>query len=214
MLVTDFGIGIFKPNIAPTIIDQYRHQKPYTQVLNNGEKVIIDPEASIQRIMLIFYGMVNVGAFYALATTYSEKYVGYWLAFLLAGLVYFMLPILLAVMYKRTYRTAPTGSELGRVIKIIGLACKDGRFRFWRDDFWETAKPSWRAAHGLSVDNITWNDKLVEDVRRTLDACRVFLYFPIWNLNDGGIGSVSTNQGAAMTTAGAPNDLLSNFNPL
>jgi dipeptide/tripeptide permease len=183
-------------------------------VLKTGEKVIVDPESSIQRIMLIFYGLVNVGAFYALATTYTEKYVGYWLSFLLSGIIYFLLPILLAVMYKRTYRIAPTGSELGRVIKIIGLALKEGGFRFWREDFWETPKPSWRVAHGHSVENITWNDKLVDDVRRSLDACRVFLYFPIWNLNDGGIGSVSTNQGAAMTTAGAPNDLLSNFNPL
>lgn len=45
-------------------------------------------------------------------------------------------------------------------------------------------------------------------------ATEIFFYFPIWNLNDGGIGSVSSNQGASMTTNGAPNDLLNNFNPL
>ena len=33
-------------------------------------------------------------------------------------------------------------------------------------------------------------------------------------LNDGGVGNVQSNQGAAMTSNGAPNDLLSNFNPL
>ena len=27
--------------------------------------------------MLIFYALINVGAFFAIATTYSEKYVGY-----------------------------------------------------------------------------------------------------------------------------------------
>lgn len=94
------GAGIFKPNIAPTILDQYRHQKPYTRVLKSGEKVVVDPEATVQRIMLIFYGMINVGAFckcsyistlwvshqicgthadkktVAIATTFSEKYVG------------------------------------------------------------------------------------------------------------------------------------------
>jgi dipeptide/tripeptide permease len=42
----------------------------------------------------------------------------------------------------------------------------------------------------------------------------VFLYFPIYNLNDGGIGSVATSQGGAMTSNGVPNDLLNNFNPL
>jgi dipeptide/tripeptide permease len=37
---------------------------------------------------------------------------------------------------------------------------------------------------------------------------------PIWYCNDGGIGSVSSNQAAAMTTNGAPNDLLNSFNAL
>lgn len=45
-------------------------------------------------------------------------------------------------------------------------------------------------------------------------ACDIFLYFPIFYLNLAGIGSTSTNQGAAMVTNGAPNDLLSNFNAL
>jgi hypothetical protein len=30
--------------------------------------------------MLTFYFLVNVGAFFGLATTYAEKDVGYWLA--------------------------------------------------------------------------------------------------------------------------------------
>lgn len=42
----------------------------------------------------------------------------------------------------------------------------------------------------------------------------MFFYFPIYNINDGGIGSVASNQGASMTTNGAPNDLLNNFNAL
>lgn len=45
------------------------------------------------------------------------------------------------------------------------------------------------------------------------EVCEIFFYMPIWYLT-GGIGSVATNQAAAMTTNGAPNDLLGNFNPL
>ncbi len=52
------------------------------------------------------------------------------------------------------------------------------------------------------------------DIVTMAGVCEIFLYMPIWYLNDGGIGSVSTNQAAAMTTNGAPNDLLGNFNPL
>lgn len=89
------GAGIFKPNIAPTVMDQYTHQKAYTKVFPSGEKVVVDPETTIQRIMLTFYAAINVGAFFAIATTYSEKYVGFWLAYLLPGVFYFLLPLLL-----------------------------------------------------------------------------------------------------------------------
>lgn len=67
------GIQIFKPNIAPIVLDQNRHQKPYTTTLKSGEKVIVDPETTASRTMLIFYDFVNVGAFFMVATTHSEK---------------------------------------------------------------------------------------------------------------------------------------------
>ncbi|PWY66779.1 oligopeptide transporter [Aspergillus heteromorphus CBS 117.55] len=223
LLLLALGAGIFKPNIAPTVLDQYRHQKQYTKTLKSGEKVIVDPELTATRTMLIFYGVVNVGAFYMLATTYAEKYVGYWLVFLLSGIIYFLLPIVLAAVYKKTYRKPASGnSELAKAIKITMTALRQNKFQVWRKNFFDAAKPSVLAAKGIQVD---WTDKLVDDVRRTLEggfpanardteATEVFFYFPIYNLNDGGIGSVSTNQGASMVTNGAPNDLLSNFNAL
>ncbi|KAL2418199.1 MFS-type transporter ucsM [Exophiala dermatitidis] len=212
LLILSFGTGLFKPNIAPTIMDQNRHQKAYTKVLGSGEKVIVDPELTATRTMLLFYGFINIGAFYMLPTTYAEKYVGFWLAFLLAGTIYFLLPILLAVMYKRTYKAPPSGSsDLSRAFRIIGLALKRSKLKFWRKDFWDQAKPTVLAQHGINVD---WTDEIVDDIRRTIEVCEILFYMPIWYMNDGGIGSVTTNQAAAMTTNGAPNDLLGNFNPL
>ncbi|QKX58072.1 uncharacterized protein TRUGW13939_05193 [Talaromyces rugulosus] len=211
LLILAVGAGIFKPNVAPILLDQQVLEKEYTKVLKTGEKVIISPEATTTRAMLIFYGMVNVGAFYQLATTYAEKDVGYWLAFLLSGTIYFLLPILLFFMYKRTRKLPPSGSELPSVFKILGRALKESRGQIWKKNFWDSAKPSTLAARGITVD---WSDRLVEDVKRTVSACHIFLFFPIYNMNDGGIGSISTNQGAAMVTNGAPNDLLNNFNPL
>jgi dipeptide/tripeptide permease len=79
------ALGVFKPNILPTVLDQYVNQKPYTKVLKSGEKVIIDPELTIQRISLWFYWSVNMGAFFGVPTAYAARYVGYWLAFLLPG---------------------------------------------------------------------------------------------------------------------------------
>lgn len=211
------GAGMFKPCVAPTVIDQYQHQRSYTKVLPSGEKVVVDPEITVQRIMLVFYACINVGAFFAIATTYSEKYVGYWLAFLLPGIIYFLLPLLLLFLNKRLIKKKATGSALQDVIKITTVAVRESKGMFWKKDFWSKASPSALAARGITTFSgqpITWTEKSVDDVVRTVKACAIFLYFPIYNINDGGIGSVATSQAAAMTTGGAPNDLLSNFNPL
>lgn len=193
------------------MIDQYVHQREYTKVLPSGERVLFDPEMTVQRIMLIFYAAINIGAFFAIATTYAEKYVGYWLAFLLPGIVYFLLPVLLAIMYKRTIKKPPQGSVLTRFFKITIKALKESRGNVFSKTFWDKAKPQALAAKDVQVD---WSEKNVRDVQRTFQACQVFLYFPLYQLNDGGVGAVSTNQGGSMTTNGAPNDLLNNFNPL
>ena len=211
LILLALGAGIFKPNVAPTLLDQYTHQKPYTKMLSNGEKVIIDPEITIQRVLLVFYAFINVGAFFAIATTYTEKYVGFWISFLLPGVVYFLLPVLLLWMQKRLIKKPPLGSELTQFFKIIGTAIKQNKGKFWGKGFWNAARPSTLAQKGITV---SWTDKNVQDVYRTLVACQIFLYFPIWNMNDGGFGALSSNQGAAMTSSGAPTDLLNNFNSL
>ncbi|KAH0524504.1 hypothetical protein TsFJ059_007006 [Trichoderma semiorbis] len=205
------GAGIFKPNVAPTVIDQYTNQRQVIKVLKTGEKVIIDPERTIQRVMLIFYAMINVGAFFAIATTYTEKYVGFWLSFLLPGIVYFLLPFLLLAVYKRLVVKKPNGSELTNFFKIVWAGLRYNKFQVWKKDFWTVATPTKLAERGIQV---TWTDRSVLDVQRTFEACVVFLYFPIYNINDGGVGAVQSNQGASMTNNGAPTDLLGNFNPL
>ncbi|KAI0843638.1 PTR2-domain-containing protein [Hypoxylon sp. FL0890] len=206
-----FGAGIFKPNVAPTIIDQYEYQREYTKVLKSGEKVLVDPETTVSHIMLIFYAFVNVGAFFSIAIVYIEKYHSFWLAFLVPGIVYFLLPVLLAAMYKRTVRKPPQGSDLIRFVKISISALKASKGNVFSKQFWNRVKPSVLAEGGVHV---SYSEKDVDDTRRTWEAVQIFLYIPIWILNDGGVGNVQSNQGAAMTSNGAPNDLLSNFNPL
>ncbi|KAH6652522.1 POT family protein [Truncatella angustata] len=205
------GAGIFKPNVAPTVIDQYKYQREYTRVLKSGEKVLVDPETTISHIMLIFYAFINVGAFFAIAVVYIEKYHSFWLAYLVPGIVYFLLPVLLAFMYKRTVRTPPQGSDLTRFVKITIAALKASKGNIFSKNLWHNVKPSTLEERGTRV---SYSEKDVDDARRTWQAVQIFLYIPIWNLNDGGVGNVQSNQGAAMTSDGAPNDLLSHFNPL
>lgn len=205
------GAGIFKPNIAPTVIDQYKYQKEYTKVLKSGEKVLVDPETTVNHIMLIFYAFVNVGAFFSIAVVYIEKYHSFWLAYLVPGIVYLLLPILLAFTYKRTIRTPPQGSDLTRFTKITISALKASKGNIFSKNLWHNVTPSTLAARGI---NAGYTEKHLDDVKRTWQAVQIFLYVPVWNLNDGGVGSVLSNQGAAMTSDGAPNDLLGHFNPL
>lgn len=40
LIILAFGAGIFKPCIAPTVLDQHRHAREYTKVLKSGEKVL------------------------------------------------------------------------------------------------------------------------------------------------------------------------------
>ncbi|EME83217.1 uncharacterized protein MYCFIDRAFT_45904, partial [Pseudocercospora fijiensis CIRAD86] len=212
------GAGLFKPNVAPIVLDQYEHQKPYTKTLSGGERVIVDPEVTVQKTMLVFYGFINVGAFFMIATSYSAKYVGFWLAYLLPGIVYFLLPALLWFLYPRLQKYPPDGSALTKTFRIIRAAFKRSNGKFWKHEtFWLNVMPSHLEAQGITTINgkaLSWTDKDVDDVRRTMVACAIFLYYPIYHLNDGGIGSVLTSQGSTLTTNGAPNDLLNNFNPI
>ncbi|PNP44997.1 hypothetical protein TGAMA5MH_03412 [Trichoderma gamsii] len=205
------GAGIFKPNVAPIVADQYKDQRQLIKTLKSGEKVIVDPETTIQRVFLIFYAAVNVGAFFAIATTYTEKYVGFWLSFLLPGIVYFLLPFLLLSIYKKIINKKPQGSEIVNFFKIIWASLRYNKFQVWKKDFWSAATPTKLSERGVQVG---WTDRAVLDVQRTMEACVIFLYFPVYNINDGGVGAVQSNQGASMTNNGAPTDLLGNFNPL
>lgn len=175
LLLLALGAGSFKPNVSPLLLDQNKHQQAYIQTLKSGERVIIDPEATVSRIMLIFYGFINVGAFFMIATTYSERYVGFWLAFTLAGSIYFLLPILLAVMYKRAYRRpAPETTDLHTAFKDISYASRRNKFQFWRKNFWDAAAPSVLASRGITLD---WTDKTMRDIRRTLYTYTLFLFY-------------------------------------
>jgi dipeptide/tripeptide permease len=201
------------------VLDQYRDQTEYVVTLASGEQVIVSPELTINRISLIFYSFVNVGALIGIPTAYAEKLSGFWLAFLIPGIIYFLLPLVLVATSKQTYRVQPQGSALDEFFRILLVTFRrSGRKLFRHPQFWQLAKPSVLEQDGFLTEyrgtRITWTDQSVDDVHRTLSACVMFLYFPIWYLNDGGMGAIATSQGGSMTKKGATNDVLGNFNPI
>lgn len=56
---------------------------------------------------------------------------------------------------------------------------------------------------------VSWDDDFVDELRRTVKACKLFLFFPIFLMADGGVDSVLGSMGGSMTSKGVPNDLLS-----
>jgi POT family proton-dependent oligopeptide transporter len=66
------------------------------------------------------------------------------------------------------------------------------------------AKPAW----------MTFDDAWVDEVRRGLMACKVFLWYPLYWLAYGQMTNNLTSQAATMKLGAVPNDIVSNFNPL
>lgn len=63
LYMLSIGAAQFKPNISPTIIDQSPHKVAHVIVEEKtGERVIVDPEESINSVMLWFYLLINIGA--------------------------------------------------------------------------------------------------------------------------------------------------------
>jgi dipeptide/tripeptide permease len=205
---------MFKPCISPILLDQMKSYVPETKTLSSGEKVIVDPEATTERVMLWFYLLINVGGFMNVPTAYTEKYVGWWLSFLLPLLLYLPLPPLLYYLSKRLVLHPPGGSDLGNIFKVLGICLgKGGVMRIGRKGFWERAKPSVMAANG-DMRQVPWNDAFIEDVRRTFQATGIFCFFPIQYINDNGLGIAASAMSTMLVTNGVPNDVIQNFNSL
>ncbi|KAI8629311.1 hypothetical protein F5Y19DRAFT_475299 [Xylariaceae sp. FL1651] len=206
------GAAQFKPNISPTLIDQSPHKKAHIITDKNGEKVIVDPEESINSVMLWFYLLINVGAVFGIPTTYLAKLVGYWAAYLIPTILYLSLPPLLWYLSPRIVKQPPGGSDLGNVVRVVGdIFAHGGLTRIGRPGFWDLGKPSVRQAAGSTKD-YPYGDEFVNDVKRTFQACAIFLFAPIWQINDYGLGAAANALTAGMDTNGLPNDLFDNLN--
>jgi POT family proton-dependent oligopeptide transporter len=78
--------------------------------------------------------------------------------------------------------------------------------------FWDSAMPSKLGANKPVW--MTFDDAWVEEVRRGLLACKVFLWYPLYWLAYGQMTNNLTSQAATMKLGGVPNDIVSNLNPI
>lgn len=188
MLTLCVGTGLFKANVAPLLAEQNHDRRMYVKTLKSGERVIVDPAVTNTRLFLYFYFAINVGSLVGqISMVYVELYVGFWLAFLLPTILFAICPIILAVMKKSYTLSPPTGSVLGKFFTMFGMAMR-GKWltvfnppKFKREFTWDVVRPS-RIPENERPAWMTYDDEWVDEVRRGLKACKVFLFLPIFFL--------------------------------
>ncbi|EHY58085.1 putative peptide transporter ptr2 [Exophiala dermatitidis] len=217
------GVGFFKCNVSPLIAEQYEsaHPRPVVFTEKSGEKVIHDPVMTISRIYVRFYFFINVGA---LAGQISmsllpEKYVGFWLAYLLPTVLFLITPFVMIWCRNKYVKRPPTGSVLSKSARLVGFAMKRNWTanpkkmiaRMGTDEFWNSVKPSNVASKPKWM---TFDDAWVDEVRRGISACAVFTFIPIYWLSYSQMTNNLVTQAGTMKLNGLPNDLVQNLDPI
>lgn len=219
-----FGTGFIKPNLLPLLLDQYPEQMDMVKVLPTGEKVIIDRQKSLERMTLVFYWSINIGALFPIPSVYIERRIGYWFAFFIPIIIYLIIPIVFWFVRPRLKHEELQGSVLVNSMKITRVLLRGNWIkRVMNGTFWDYAIPENMHARGEDYylkkkkKPITWDAQWVLDVKQVISIGKLFLYFIVFNLCDaGGTGATPalTAQSGSMTSDGTPNDLYSNFNPI
>ncbi|WVR09262.1 hypothetical protein IAU60_006327 [Kwoniella sp. DSM 27419] len=219
VIILAFAAGFIKPCLAPLLCDQSPVKRPVIRTTRSGERVILDPQATVQRYMLIFYWCINIGSFFMIVSSYTQRLVGFWLAYLEPAILYVIVPFVFLAVYKKLYYAPPQGSVVLEAYYVMReVVRRQGLFKALRggDAVWDSAKPSTiaRVDGSVDVDKVFWDDRFVDEIRQSLQACAVSWILPIYYLADGGIGNMENDMSSAMTLNNIPNDLMGNFNPL
>lgn len=167
IIVIGLGTGGIKSNIAPLIADQYQRRKMAIKVQKGGERTIIDPAITYQRIYMVFYWCINLGSLSLIATPFMEKAKGFWTAFLMCFCM-FNVGIGVLILRRNSYVVRPPqGSIITDAFKAIGIMIKKRNTN--------APKPSWRATNGITKP-VPWSDHFVDELQRALKACKVFVF--------------------------------------
>ncbi|KAL4962210.1 peptide MFS transporter [Aspergillus stella-maris] len=206
ILIIGLGTGGIKSNVAPLIADQYKRKKMAVTTTKKGERVIIDPSLTIQRIYMIFYGCINLGSLSLLATPYMERDIGFWSAYLLC-LCMFAVGTGIVICGRKFYVVRPPqGSVITDAFKALWIMVINRNM--------DAPKPTWQAENNGNRTNVPWDDHFIEELKRALVACRVFAFYPIYWVVYGQFSSNFVTQAGQMQGHGIPNDLMQNFDPI
>ncbi|GIJ88176.1 hypothetical protein Asppvi_007094 [Aspergillus pseudoviridinutans] len=205
IMLIALGSGGVRSSVAPFIAEQYTETTPKVKTLKSGRKVITDRELTIQYIYNVYYWMVNVGGLSALITTVLEKYVGYWVAYLVP-LCMMALSIVPLLAWRHTFVRRPaSGSVLPQAGRAMVYGIREG---FQMDE----AKP--QKQQEKHQRQVPWTDTFIDELKSGLLACRVFLLFPIHWLCLNQTFNNLISQAGQMVNSGVPNDTIKSLNPI
>lgn len=144
---------------------------------------------------MIFYLCINVGSLSSVLTTNMELHIGFWSAYLLC-LVVFLVGLTILLLGKRNYVLhPPTGSVIPKALRLCWTAS--------RNNF---TLPT--------ISSSVKEETFIQEVRTALQACRVFLIFPLYWLAQSQMLNNLVSQAGQMQLHGIPNDIMSNIDPL
>ncbi|KAL3471220.1 POT family-domain-containing protein [Aspergillus californicus] len=227
LVIMGIGTGGFKSNISALVAEQYPDEAPFINTLKTGERVIVDPAATVARVYLYFYMMINIGSLTGqISMVYAEREVGFWLSYLLPTIMFSFSPLVLFLCRNKYILVPPTGSVYTQAYRLIREGIRTHwtvtttkiagiPFKTWKkndSDFWHAVKPSTLGSNRPAW--MTFDDEWVDEVARGLKACRVFLWYPLYWLAYNQMLNNLTSQAATMQLNGVPNDIINNFNPL
>ncbi|KAI0417869.1 POT family-domain-containing protein [Xylaria grammica] len=203
MIFLGLGTGGVKATVSPFIGDQYIDTPPQLVIRRNGERVIADRNMTLQYIYNVLYWFTNIASLSLIASTYLEKEVGFWAAYLLPLISIWCAVPLMLLWNKSFIKIPPQGNVLTQASKLIMCSVRE---RFHLD----AAIPAFQfERYGRNVE---WDDRFVFEMRRGLMACKVMACFILFNLCLNQISNNLVSQAGQMRLSGIPNDTIQALN--
>ncbi|KAL6809751.1 PTR2 domain-containing protein [Trichoderma sp. SZMC 28015] len=205
MILLALGTGGVKATASPFIGDQYAETAPQLIITKKGERVVTDRALTLQYIYNVSYWLTNIASLSLVASTYLEKLVGFWAAYLLPLCTVWTLVPLLLVFHKSFVKLRPQANVLPQASRVIMCSARH-RFK------WEAATAVYQSEnYGRQVD---WDDRFVFEIKRGLQACKVMACFVPFHLCMNQITNNLVSQAGQMKLGGIPNDTIQALNSI
>ncbi|KAJ2307401.1 hypothetical protein IWW55_000993 [Coemansia sp. RSA 2706] len=179
-----FGTGGIKSNVSSFMAEQI--PVGYKPTATPG--VYEDSKLTTERGFRYFYWSINVGAFAGMmACPQVAKNESYALAYMIPAIVFFVGIVTFVGGTKRYTKRQPQGTVLVKVWRCMRYARthrRDGQSH-WLDS-------------SLDAAGQEWNNEFVVGLQRSLRACKVFLFYPVYWSVYGNMTDLLINQGMTM----------------